>query len=552
MGIRAKLLSAFVTLMMLIPLGFWVWQNRLPDAPEPPQLIVEDQVAAVEAPYYLEQGRLYLNTEVLALMGIPFDVETEAGRLYLPVGAATVAYEDETVTRQITGNADRVNFPLKHLNTGWYVELERLDAWLGIGVTLTDDGNTLMLDKPGLRVYGRIKPEGAELFPEPGRKGSLLRPLQEGEKVRLFAENGGEYRLRTPDGLLGYCSRDRIIAYPEAAEAGTPFTQVRKTPGQYGTINVTFEYVGSYSGNPDLKGKDRIAGLDVLCPTWFTLDEAGGVTNDAAIRYMAEAHGQGYRVWGVFRNGFEPERTHLMLSSPELRARTVASLACYSAYYGLDGINIDFENVYRKDQGLLNSFLEELDAILTRQGVTLSIDAAPPWGSDQWSLFLDRAQAGRLADYVILMAYDEHYANSTVSGSVASLGWTEKAIAETLRSVPPAKLILGVPLYTRVWTETPDGTGGYAVTSQAIGMRDQDDLLAGKNPEYQFDDAAGQMTASYREDGAFKKIWLENEESVKARLHLIGRYKLAGVASWRRGFEVPDYWVWVREVMKGR
>lgn len=552
MGIRKALVSLLFTLLLVLPLGLWVYNNRTPEPVAPPGLIVEDRVIDAPAPFYREGERLFLSTGVLDSLGIPFTVDPAAKLLLIPVQAGRAAFEDPAVTRQVTGEAGTLNFPLKYLNTGAYVELERLDAWLGLSAALTPDQGTLLLDPPGERIQGRVIAGGAALYPTAGSQGSLQRRLEEGEKVRLFSLAGNQYRLRTADGLIGYAPQDAILPYPEPAEPAVPFTAVRRTPGQYGPIQITFEYVGGYSSAPDLSGEAKITGLDVLCPTWFTLDEAGTVQNEASIRYVRDAHRLGYRVWGVLRNGFEPERTHLMLSSEALRAQAVAAVAFYCAFYELDGINVDFENVYKKDQARLTVFLEALDAVLTRQGVTLSVDAAPPWGSDEWSLFLDRAQAGRVADYVVLMAYDEHYANSPVSGSVASLGWTEKAIAETLKTVPPDKLVLGIPLYTRVWSESPDGAGGTAVTSKAIGMADQESLLRGKDPAYAFDDAAGQMTATYLEEGVQKRIWLENEASVKARLRLIEKYKLAGVASWRRGFEAADYWHWVLEVMKGR
>lgn len=469
----------------------------------------------------------------------------------LPIGSGSVVFEDGSVTEQILSQAELVSFPLKGLNDGWYIELERLEDWLGLRSTLMPDQKGLLLDSGDNRIWGIVSPQGSPLYPEPGGKGKRGRDLIEGERVRLFSDNGAEYRLRTQDGLVGYGRKSGIISYKETLTSQQQFTAARKTPRQYGPINITFEYVDQYSRNPNLAVETKVEGLDVLCPTWFSLDEEAAVTNDASIRYTRDAHALGYRVWGVFRNGFEPERTHQLLSSDALKGRAIASIAFYTAFYELDGINIDFENVYLEDRAPLVDFLKQLDAVLTRQGVSLSVDAAPPWGSDQWSLFLDRSALARIADYIILMAYDEHYADSPVSGPVASLGWTEKAITESLKLIPAEKLVMAVPLYTRVWTETADGAGGVSVSSKAIGMKDQEDVILGKDPVYVFDEKAGQMTVSYEEDGAMKRIWLEDEASLKARLQLIKKYDLAGLASWRRGFETENFWTLVRENMKG-
>lgn len=552
MKVNSKVMSLIFALMMLIPLGFMVYYNRLPEKESPDILILDDKVSAVDTPFFLEDGRVFLKAQVIESMGIPFTIEAEGGRMVLSVSAGTAAYEDRILTQQIGDNAESVNFPMKALNDGWFIELERLDDWLGLNYALTPDQKGLLLDSPGQHVLGIVEPGGSKFFTEPGGKGKRLRELTEGEKLRLFSENGREYRIRTADGLIGYGQKGAIASYGEEDGGQQAFTAVRSAPHQYGAINITFEYVEKYSETPVLSKETKIQGLDVLCPTWFSLNENAVVTNDASIRYVREAHTLGYRVWGVLRNGFEPERTHALLSDEGLKARAVADIAFYAAFYELDGINLDFENVYKKDQAGLNSFLKELDAALTRQGVTLSVEAAPPWGSDEWSLFLDRAAVARMADYIILMAYDEHYASSSESGSVASLGWSEKAVSESLAMIPPEKLLLGVPLYTRVWTETPDGNGGVSVSSKAIGMKDQEGILLGKDPEYLFDDEAGQMTASFKENGAVKRIWMENEDSMKARFQIIRKYKLAGLASWRRGFEAEEFWTWARNGLKGQ
>ena len=552
MKIQNRIISVIFVLIMLIPLGFMVYYNRVPKEATPARLILDDAELTIEAPFYMEDGRVFLNTQVMKDLGINCTIDSEDGRMILDAASGADAYEDSVLTKQITAQAGNVNFPLKALNDGWFIELERMDDWLGLSSALTPDKMSLMLDSPGERVLGVVKPGGCAFYSEPGQKGERLRDLEEGEKLRLFSENGKDYRIRTQDGLIGYGEKDAVTSYAEKTEQKKAFTAVRQTPQQYGPINITFEYVGKYSSNPDLDKETKIKGLDVLCPTWFSLNENAVVTNDASIRYTRDAHEMGYRVWGVLRNGFEPERTHKLLADEGLKERAIANVALYAAFYELDGINIDFENVYKKDQKQLSDFLRALDAALTRQGVTLSIDAAPPWGSDQWSLFLDRSVAANTADYVILMAYDEHYANSPESGSVASLGWTEQAVVQSLTMIPPEKLVLGVPLYTRVWTETTDSSGKVTVTSKAIGMKDQESVLLGKDPEYLFDEKAGQMTASYEEAGAVKRIWLENEESMKARMQLIRKYKLTGLASWRRGFESESFWTWARDGLKGQ
>lgn len=546
-----RFMSAVVTIAFMVSLWALVHYNK-PAPPEAPvRVVIDDQLPQVMDPFFCEEGVLFVNTSLLSEMGFAVEVDEASSCIALDVLDGDVAYEDKAVTKMVEERAGKVLFPAKQLNTGWFVELERLDQWLGIQSGLSDDGKCLLLDTPGERVQGRVSDGDVALYQKPNGAGALLKTMREGEKVRLFSELGRNYKARTADGKIGYVASKSIIAYGEK-ETGGPFTSVREGQSRYGPINVTFEYVSSYAVNPKLSEEKRIPGLDVLCPTWFSLNESGFVTNDASVRYVRDAHALGYRVWGVMRNEFEPERTHKMLADRELRAGAIADIAFYAAFYELDGINVDYENVYKNDQALFSAFLDELDAVLTRQGVTLSIDAAVPWGSEQWSLFLDRWTAARTADYIVLMAYDEHHANSEESGSVSSIGWTRAAVEKSLSMIPPEKLILGIPLYTRVWSEKTDESGAVSVESISIGMKDQDALLKGTNPDYTYDEDAGQLLASFREDGVLKKIWIENEDSVKARLEIAKEFKLAGVGSWRRGLESEAFWSWVNGILKGQ
>jgi len=277
--------------------------------------------------------------------------------------------------------------------------------------------------------------------------------------------------------------------------------------------------------------------LHVVSPTWFHLQKDGLVTNLADSNYVKWAHQNGYQVWGLFSNSFDLDITHQMLSDPDLRIKVIKQLLSYVDLYQLDGINLDFENVYLKDKDLLVQFVRELTPLMHEKDRTVSIDVTFISKSENWSMFYDRKK-----DYVMVMAYDEHWGSSPVSGSVASLPWVEKGIERILEEVPNDKLILGVPFYTRLWIEEKDENGEVHVSSKALSMEKAEKWIEENQAEIQIDPIAMQKYVEVQKDSVTYKIWLEDGFSMQKRIEIMKKYRLAGIAAWRRGFESEDFW----------
>ena len=316
-------------------------------------------------------------------------------------------------------------------------------------------------------------------------------------------------------------------------------------------INLTWEHVLKPSGNPDLSQIGKMPGLNVISPTWFHLENGNGdIKNYASSAYAEWAHERGYQVWALFSNSFDPEITSQALASYDTRIHMIKQLLGFAEMYELDGINIDFENVYLEDKDRLTQFVRELTPFMHEQGLVVSIDVTIRGGSPMWSLFYDRKELGKIVDYMIVMTYDEHWASSPKAGSVASLPWTEKGIVDIMEEdhVPASKLLLGVPYYTRIWTEEYVD-GKKKVTSEARGMEYIQNLITEKNLIPVFLEDVGQHYVEYKEDGKTKKIWIEDSVSMRSRIELVKKYDLAGVASWRRGFESPDIWETIQETL---
>lgn len=485
--------------------------------------------------------------------------EPESGSVILTTANKVVRMKTDQLTAWVNEQPVQLSFPLTVIDDRLYVPLTVIEpyyrfSWLESGET----GAVLLFREGDVLQWAAVKPADAEtgvaaLRTEPDHKSPIMADLAADARVLILADEGAWYRAQTVDGWIGYVKKEEaLLAEPEVIQPERredPYIPWKPVGGK---INLTWEHV--VSRNPDTSAIGDMPGLNVVSPTWFYLaDDDGTVGNKASHSYVSWAHDRGYQVWALFSNDFDPDRTRAVLSDYDKRLNVIRQLLAYAETYKLQGINIDFENVYMEDKEKLTQFVRELTPWLHEQGLVVSIDVTIRGGSPMWSLFLDRKALGETVDYMAVMTYDQHWASSPVAGSVAELGWTEKGIADIIREdhVPPSKLLLGVPFYTYLWTEEMEG-GKTKVRSRAVGMSFMDNLIAEKGLTPVYDEASGQDYVEYEEDGKRYRAWLENEKSMKARMEIAVKYGLAGVASWRRGLEKPEIWTAMKETLEQR
>lgn len=329
-------------------------------------------------------------------------------------------------------------------------------------------------------------------------------------------------------GLALACGVLAALAVPAIASFGEP-------------VILAWDHVLNVA--PNLSVNPPNPAVTVLSPTWFSLsDSEGNVASKADPAYVAEAKSRGVRVEPLFSNGFDPERTRAFLADAGARERSVARILAFCRTLGLDGINIDFENVFGEDRDRLTAYVAELARALHEDGLRVSMDVTVVSDKPNWSGCYDREALGRIVDAIALMTYDEHWRSSPVSGSVASIGWVEKAVAYLAGKVPPGKIWLGVPFYTREWEETPVAGGGVKVRSRARSMAEAEARLRENGAVVSWDAAAGQYYGEFFKEGKRYRVWLEEERSLGLKLALVQKWGLGGVAAWRRGFEKPQAW----------
>jgi spore germination protein YaaH len=313
-------------------------------------------------------------------------------------------------------------------------------------------------------------------------------------------------------------------------------------------IIVVWEYSGIKT---DVNTIGPMEPVHVVSPTWFAItDTRGTVSSTLDRKYLQWAESRGYQVWGLVTNSFDPDLTAAILTDEQVMISIVDNLIDLATEHNLAGINVDFENFHSDYSTHFTNFIAKLAARCRAEGLVLSVDVTMISNSEYWSMGYDRAGLAAEADYIMLMAYDEHWQSSPVAGSVASLPWVERGLQHVLTEVPADKLLLGVPFYTRLW-EIDDSSGEEIVlNSWSYSMHRAEEIIADYDAEIYFDDYARQHVAEYRKDGLLYKMWLEDAGSMRERLIIMENYNLAGLAAWRRGLETPEIWVLIEEFIK--
>lgn len=376
-----------------------------------------------------------------------------------------------------------------------------------------------------------------------GIKSEVLCEVPAGTTLRLMEELEEWDQVATADGYIGYVEKKRVSA-PETTVFDRAFQREEYT---YLTmeqpINMVWHQVMSAEANAYLADDTaNMTGVNVISPTWFYVtDNNGNIVNNATADYATLAHEKGLKVWGLVDNFTADISTYEVLSRTSSRQNLIQQLIQGATAVGLDGINVDFENL-SEDVGIhFLQFLRELSIETHKNNLVLSVDNPVP---EDFTSHYDRGEQGRVVDYVIIMGYDEHYVGSEEAGSVASLPWVEKGIQDTLAEVPAERVINAVPFYTRLWKTT-----GGALTSEAITMDQAQEVITKHNVETYWDQNTSQNYGKYEnaEDGSTCQIWLEDAQSIAEKVKLVPKYELAGVAAWKLGFENSSIWSVITE-----
>ncbi len=513
--------------------------------PEGEAMVIMDDVV-YEKNAKLMDGVLYMDLETIKVnFNKRFYWDSIENVLIYTTPTEIIKAEVGTKEYLVNKNKVSANYPIvKTVGTEVYVALPFVAEYSDMRYEAYENPDLVVIKcKWGDYLFADVE-TATQVRTEASIKSPILKELSKGDRV-LLINNGGNQEngfltVMTEDGIRGYVRKknlsdsyyDKVTSTFEAPV----YTNITK---DY-KINLTWHQVTNQEANKKLgEILDSTKGITTISPTWYRINSVEGTLSSLASEsYVEKAHSLGLEVWALVDNFDSNVDTYEVLSKTSSRERLINELIAEAIKYNLDGINIDFENLTVETGPHYIQFLRELSVKCRSNQIILSSDTYVP---APYSKFYDRQEQGAILDYVVIMAYDEHHSKSEVAGSVASIGFLQKAIDDMLLQVPKEKLIMGIPFYSRLWKEYTE-LGSPALTSEAVSMTSAEKTLEANKATKSWDQTTGQYYAEYEKNGAKYKIWLEEEESIEAKMKLIYEADLAGVASWRLGFEKPSIW----------
>lgn len=498
----------------------------------------DGEASLVAGTQKLEQKALISGDEVY----IPLDVVNGYlnQRYYWDSANKKILYATPTsLTEEAASDQPGGNVWLKESTV--YLKLDYVKKYTDIDSYIYKDPARIAIQYKFSNVQTVIVKKDTVIRYRGGIKSKILTKTAKDTVLRLMNEGEDWDQVATDDGYIGYIQKKKVSAadttdYKRSfkAEAYSYFTMDEP-------VNLAWHQVTSTDANNYFADTTQnMTGVNVISPTWFSVsDNDGNVSSLASGEYVMQAHEKGLKVWGLVDNFSENMSTTTVLSNTAARQNLENQLVTYALKAGLDGINVDFESL-SEDVGIhFLQFLRELSIQCHENNLVLSVDNPVP---EDFTSHYDRAEQGKVVDYVIIMGYDEHYVGSD-TGSVASLPWVEQGVKDTLAEVPAKRTILAIPFYTRLWKTTDGG----ALTSEAIGMDQAQQAISDNGAETYWDKTTSQNYGTYEGNGATYQIWLEDSKSIAEKVKLIPKYKLAGVAEWKLGFENSGIWSVITE-----
>lgn len=427
-----------------------------------------------------------------------------------------------------------------------YISLDVVKEYTDLDYAYYSDPNRVVIRNEWDGVeQATVQSDTAQVRQKGGIKSLILADVQKGDTL-LYLENLDNWcKVMTADGYIGYIQTEDI-SEPEAIEVRTAKKDSYERITRDHKINLVWHQSTSTESNDAMAEMTaEMTGVNVISPTWFSVtDETGTISSLASADYVKLAHEAGREVWGLIDNFNEAFDETTDLAYASVRSRIIEQLLAEAASCGMDGINVDFENL--KEAGIPHylQFLRELTSAAHAQNLVVSVDTPVP---QAYTMYYQRGEQARFVDYMIVMAYDEHFAGSEEAGSVSSLPFVQQAVEEMTRVMPADQVICGIPFYTRVWTEK---FGQSAITSEVLGMDGAKNYAKENQMTETWDASLGQNVATVETSDARYTIWMEDEQSMEEKLKVIQSADLAGVAEWKLGFECADVWSLISEYIE--
>ncbi len=456
---------------------------------------------------------------------------------------ATISLEENKMT--INGSSKSTYASAIKKDDTIYIPIEELEDVYGIEIKYLEKTKVLTIDSLSKEQKKAIITKNVPVKSSKKFISKTIDRIKKGSYVIVISEEDGYTRIRTENGKVGYVKSKRI------ANIVTTRENIEETKQIEGKVNLVWDYYSTVANAPDRSGT-TIDGINVVSPSFLYLDSKGNLEENIGSegqKYIEWAHENGYKVWPMVQNDGDGmlQVTSTIMNDYNKRQELINDIIEECIKYNLDGVNIDFENMKQADKDMYSRFIIELTPRMKNMGLVVSVDVTAPDGSETWSLCFDRNVIGDVADYIVFMAYDQYGVSSNKSGSTAGYDWVNLSLNKFLKTeeIDSEKIILAIPLYARLWTED---TSGQVIKQSAVPIKNIEKVIP-SGVEKKWDDNLKQYYVEYQEDSYIKKMWIEDEESLKQKLLLISTNDLGGVASWSKGMEKEDFWTFLKETL---
>ncbi|MCQ2507288.1 MAG: glycosyl hydrolase family 18 protein [Dorea sp.] len=564
---RRRRLLALIGLMLTIFLvlclcvGIFAWKryspsNEMYDLDGYYGITSEGQMAIIVDNYIvnpeglIEDGKAYVRYEIVRdYISNRFYWDSEEKSLLYALPNDMISVQPDSKEYAVSKQTESGEYVILKLKDDVaYIALDFIKQHMDIEYEVYENPNRVsIITDWGEKMVSTFKKD-TEVRALGGVKSQILSKVSKGDKVVVLEDEDDWKKVRTADGYIGYAKTSTLEK--ESIETTSrdfkeqEYTSISK---DY-TINLVWDNVTNFVANEHISEMlADTSGITTIAPTWFYVEDTSGkIDSIVSENYVYYCHEKGIEVWATVRD-FDGgigsfEETLELLKSTSQRTRMINQLIEEVVDAGIDGINVDFENVSEECGEHYIEFIRELSVRCRQNGIVLSVDNYVPQG---YNMQYNRKEQGIFADYVVIMGYDEYYAGSPEAGPVSSYSYVKDGIEETLKEVPAEKIISGIPFFSRLWTV------GKEVDSIALGMEDAAAYVEASGSSASWDDEVGANYATWNSpDGAVLKIWLEDEQSIESKLKLMKDNHLAGTAEWALGLEDPAIWSLIKSYCK--
>ena len=454
---------------------------------------------------------------------------------------ASISLEENKIN--INGSNKKTYAHAENRDGTIYIPITELEDVYGIEIKYIENSKVLTIDSTSKEQKKAIITKDVAVKSSTKFISKTVDRVKKGSYVIVVSEDNGYAKIRTENGKVGFVKSNKIANTVVVREEMQEKKQID------GKVNLVWDYYSEVATAPDRTGV-TMDGVNVVSPAFFHLNSNGELTENigqAGEAYIEWAHSNGYKIWPMVQNAGNGmiNVTSDIMNDYNKRQELINEIVYYCVKYRLDGINIDFENMKQEDKNMYSRFIIELTPRLKDMGIVVSVDVTAPDGSETWSLCFDRNVIGDVADYIVFMAYDQYGTSSNKSGTTAGYDWINVSLNKFLKTeeIKSDKIILAIPLYTRLWTED---SSGKVVKQTTVSLKNIDKTIP-NGVEKQWDDNLKQYYVEYQDGSYTKKMWIEDEKSLKEKISLIKNNNLAGVASWEKGMETDNFWTFLKE-----